>query len=63
MKILNDDITGATHVDRKLVSGDSPKACDDLGEMVANALLDELAVPEEASSGSRQPSATRSANA
>lgn len=44
MKILNDDITGATHVDRKLFSGDSPKACDALGKMVANALLDEVGV-------------------
>jgi molecular chaperone Hsp31 and glyoxalase 3 len=45
MKILNDDITGATHVDRKLVSGDSPKACDALGKYVAHALLDELTAP------------------
>ncbi len=43
MKILNHKITGATHVDRKLYSGDSPMACDDLGKLVANALLDECA--------------------
>lgn len=62
--ILNDGITGATHVDRKLFSGDSPKACDDLGKMVANALLDELAGLEEAPvSGSHDARATRSTNA
>lgn len=43
IKILNTNITGATHVDRKLYSGDSPMACDVLGKMVAKALLDELA--------------------
>lgn len=41
MRILNDDITGATHVDRKLYSGDSPKACDQLGKLVAEALLND----------------------
>lgn len=46
IEILNDAITGATHVDRKLFSGDSPKACDALGKLVANALLDELAVED-----------------
>lgn len=40
MRILNDDITGATHVDRKLFSGDSPKACDELGKLIARALLE-----------------------
>jgi molecular chaperone Hsp31 and glyoxalase 3 len=49
LKILNTKITGATHVDRKLFSGDSPMACDDLGKMAANALLDELADSEMAS--------------
>ena len=48
MKILNTKITGATHVDRKLYSGDSPMACDALGKMVANALLDEVAGEAEA---------------
>jgi molecular chaperone Hsp31 and glyoxalase 3 len=48
MKILNDKITGATHVDRKLYSGDSPMACDALGKLVAQALLDELATQDEA---------------
>lgn len=40
MKILNDKISGATHVDRNLYSGDSPMACDALGKLVAGALLD-----------------------
>lgn len=43
MKILNTKITGATHVDRKLYSGDSPMACDALGKLVAHALLDAFA--------------------
>lgn len=49
LKILNTKITGATHVDRKLFSGDSPMACDDLGKIVANALLQAYATPETAS--------------
>lgn len=48
MKILNEKIKGATHVDRKLVSGDSPMACDALGKLVANTLMDELGVGEAA---------------
>jgi molecular chaperone Hsp31 and glyoxalase 3 len=48
MRILNDKIKGATHVDRKLYSGDSPMACDDLGKLVANALLDEFGVQDAA---------------
>ena len=43
MTITNTKITGATHVDRNLYSGDSPMACDDLGKLVANALLDAYA--------------------
>lgn len=39
MRIVNDGVDGATHVDRKLYSGDSPKACDKLGKLVAEALL------------------------
>ena len=42
IEIINDKITGATHVDRKLISGDSPKACDDLGKITAEALFAEL---------------------
>jgi molecular chaperone Hsp31 and glyoxalase 3 len=40
--ILNDKITGATHIDRKLISGDSPKACDDLGKLTVEALFKEV---------------------
>lgn len=41
MRIVNDGADGATHVDRKLYSGDSPKACDVLGRLVAEALLED----------------------
>lgn len=44
IEILNDKITGATHIDRKLISGDSPKACDDLGKITVDALFKELQV-------------------
>ena len=44
MRVLNNDITGATHVDRKLYSGDSPKACDKLGRLIAEALLQDETV-------------------
>lgn len=40
--VINDKITGATHIDRKLISGDSPKACDDLGKITVEALHKEL---------------------
>ncbi|MCL7987297.1 DJ-1/PfpI family protein [Sphingobacterium sp. lm-10] len=39
VEFLNDDISGACHVDRKLVSGDSPLGANLFGEMSANALL------------------------
>jgi molecular chaperone Hsp31 and glyoxalase 3 len=42
IEIINDKITGATHMDRKLISGDSPKACDDLGKMTVEALFNEV---------------------
>lgn len=38
--IVNDGADGTTHVDRKLYSGDSPKACDELGRLIAEAMLD-----------------------
>jgi len=44
IEIINDKITGATHIDRKLISGDSPKACDDLGKIMVDALFKELQV-------------------
>lgn len=40
--IINDKITGATHVDRKLISGDSPRACDDLGKIMVNEFFKEV---------------------
>jgi molecular chaperone Hsp31 and glyoxalase 3 len=39
IRIVNDKLDGTTHIDRKLYSGDSPKACDQLGKLVAEALL------------------------
>ena len=42
--VINDKITGATHIDRKLISGDSPKACDELGKITVDSLFKELGV-------------------
>lgn len=42
IEIINDKITGATHIDRKLISGDSPKACDELGKITFDALIKEV---------------------
>ncbi|MDP5081717.1 MAG: DJ-1/PfpI family protein [Winogradskyella sp.] len=44
IEIINEKITGATHIDRKLISGDSPKACDDLGKIAVEELFNELGV-------------------
>ena len=44
IEIINDKITGATHVDRKLISGDSPKACDELGKITVDALFKEVMI-------------------
>ena len=43
MRIINNAADGKTHVDRKLYTGDSPKACDQLGKMIAEALLEDFA--------------------
>lgn len=43
VNILNSDITGATHQDRKLITGDSPFASNALGKRAARALLDTVA--------------------
>lgn len=43
MRIVNTKADGATHIDRKLYTGDSPKACDALGKMIARALLEDFA--------------------
>ncbi|WNB17611.1 DJ-1/PfpI family protein [Marivirga arenosa] len=44
IEVINDKITGATHIDRKLISGDSPKACDELGKITVDTLFKELEV-------------------
>ena len=41
-EIINDDITGATHRDRKLLTGDSPLAGNALGKLAAQALLEDV---------------------
>jgi D-lactate dehydratase / protein deglycase len=43
LRVVNNGVSGATHVDRKLFSGDSPRACDQLGKIVAQALLEDFA--------------------
>jgi len=40
--VINEKISGATHIDRKLISGDSPKACDELGKITVESLFQEL---------------------
>ncbi|MGE4323784.1 MAG: glyoxalase III HchA [Sphingobium sp.] len=42
LTIVNADISGATHQDRKLITGDSPFASNALGKLAAKALLDEV---------------------
>ena len=42
-EIINDDISGATHRDRKLLTGDSPLAGNALGKLAAEALLETAA--------------------
>lgn len=41
--IVNEDVTGATHQDRKVITGDSPFASNALGKLAAKALLAEVA--------------------
>jgi molecular chaperone Hsp31 and glyoxalase 3 len=41
-EILNDDISGAVHQDRKLLTGDSPMAGNNLGKLAAQAMLKEF---------------------
>ncbi|MBX3138013.1 protein deglycase HchA [Candidatus Obscuribacterales bacterium] len=40
VEILNDDVTGKCFVDRKLITGDSPLAANQVGKLAANALLE-----------------------
>jgi len=42
LRVVNDGTKGDTHVDRRLYTGDSPRACDELGRLAAGALLREL---------------------
>ncbi len=39
-EIVNSDISGATHQDRKMLTGDSPLAGNNLGKLAARALLE-----------------------
>lgn len=43
IEILNTDISGMVHRDRKLLTGDSPLAGNALGKLAAEALLEEVA--------------------
>jgi len=43
VELVNQDISGATHQDRKLLTGDSPLASNRLGQLAAQALLAEVA--------------------
>jgi molecular chaperone Hsp31 and glyoxalase 3 len=45
--IFNSEPTGATHPDRKLITGDSPFAANALGKLAAGALLKEVAGQKE----------------
>lgn len=44
LKIMNNDITGAVHEDRKLLTGDSPMASNALGKLAAKRLLEAAGV-------------------
>jgi molecular chaperone Hsp31 and glyoxalase 3 len=39
VNVLNDDVTGRTHQDRKVITGDSPFASNVVGQLAAKALL------------------------
>ncbi|MFJ8082373.1 glyoxalase III HchA [Streptomyces sp. NPDC096205] len=43
LNILNDGLTGSTHQDRRLLSGDSPLAANKLGLLAADALVEAAA--------------------
>lgn len=42
VKILNEDISGQVHIDRNLITGDSPLAANNLGIVVADELLKQV---------------------
>ena len=41
--IINDKMTGGTHRDRYVLTGDSPLASNNLGKLAAGVLLDDVA--------------------
>lgn len=43
IELLNSGITGQTHRDRNVLTGDSPLASNNLGKLAANAILEDLA--------------------
>lgn len=43
VKIVNADITGKVHKDRRLLTGDSPLASNNLGKLAAETLLADVA--------------------
>lgn len=43
VQILNEGITGQCHKDRKLITGDSPLASNNIGKLAADELLKEVA--------------------
>ncbi|MBU8830686.1 glyoxalase III HchA [Mycolicibacterium goodii] len=45
LTILNDDMTGKVHQDRKLLTGDSPLASDGLGLLAADVLVEAVQSP------------------
>lgn len=42
LEFVNKKVEGAVHIDRKLYSGDSPLACDKLGKVVSEKLLQDF---------------------
>ena len=42
LKVVNDDMTGRTLKDRKLLTGDSPLASNELGKLAVNEMLNAI---------------------
>lgn len=42
IEILNKDVSGACHIDRKLITGDSPLAANEFGKIGARALVENV---------------------
>ena len=40
LKVVNDQMTGQVHQDRRLLTGDSPLASNNLGLLAADALIE-----------------------